>query len=151
MEHFINSIGSRHLKTTSKKEFWQNWKGGGYGETRGNTPFNYIERFGRGDRYKLVIGESQPYPKLDYLASFPSRIWEIYCVQYGRADDTPWFLLCKLNSSLYVAFDAHCTYTGFSTCGNIKITVSRSLERLVRFGLTDVQRQILMKAQGLKG
>lgn len=58
-------------------------------------------------------------------------------------DDESWWFVCELKydtCNLYAYYDANCSYTGFSACGEHSFYVSSDLKNLITYALTDYRR-----------
>ena len=66
---------------------------------------------------------------------FPKNILEVYWYEEGENDVRPWQFIGKVrykNKFKYVYYIADSDYTGFDCQGEMKLYVSKSLNRLLR-------------------
>jgi len=149
------------LKTCALHKFRTEFVGGGCDDPDGCSPLDFVESYckpldqevqpwlsrNNPGWARCVINEPEPQPNLDYIWTFPKRIDRVFCYQIRNYEDEDWMLCCQLNSGIYLLYTANCCYTGFGVHGDMTITVSRSLARLIEFGMTDSQRESMLRLQ----
>jgi hypothetical protein len=113
-------------------------------------PFSVINN--DNNDYKLeniftsIPGQKQ---KLKDLGDFPNNIEEFIWGQKGKNDEEDWFLLCKLDNNNYVYFHAWCDYTGFECQGGMKVYVSKKLNNLINYAMSNQEYDLYIKTSKL--
>ena len=95
-------------------------------------PHYNIENFALTMFDKNLKSESIDLNKL----KFPKDITEVYEYQEGVNDEKPWHFVGKIrykDEHKYVYYKAFADYTGFDCQGNMKLYVSKSLKRILKY------------------
>jgi len=111
------------------------------GDIINNDYINYSD-------YKLkniftpIPGQKQ---KLKDLGDFPNNIEEFIWGQKGINDEKSWILLCKLNNDNFAYFVASCDYTGFECQGGMKVYVSKKLDNLINYAMSNEEYSLYIR------
>jgi hypothetical protein len=151
LDDLLRAVASAAFSAVDMNTFRKEFTGGGCDDPRDGSPLDFVSHYlspsFQRDRVSLVIGEPAPLPDLSYMDTFPKRLYQVFMYKIRKDEDDDFVLLAQLQSGLYILYRATCCYTGFNVQGDMKIIASRSLARLIEFGLTDKERLLLHAAQ----
>ena len=74
------------------------------------------------------------------LINFPEDIMEVYGYQEGINDEKPWHFVGKIkykNTHKYIYYIASADYTGFDCQGDMKMYISKSLKRILKYAIEE--------------
>jgi len=74
---------------------------------------------------------------------FREDVEEVIAMSEGENDGPDWLLVAKLKDGRFAFLEAGCDYTGWDCQASGAVVVSTTLERLIRFGIGDDQRERL--------
>ena len=77
--------------------------------------------------------------------NFPNNIKEWLWSYSGVNDEEPWILLCKLHNNNYCLYIAWCDYTGFEWRGGMKLYITKKLEDIINYAMTNYIYKIYIK------
>ena len=97
-----------------------------------------------------IIGQTEDLSwfTADYFDNFYDHVDEVYYYRCDDDDELEWSCLVKLDNGYYFFMNASTDcYTGFSYSGECNMFASTDIDRLLKFGLTDAERDAVKKMQ----